>query len=99
MTANISPVRQHENEADGERSTHLYVICYVLISWDLLFLQRMKGEWMSRCMNGNTNKEQSNGGNEGGVFTSNVIWGAAGVVLVEVDGMPAGTVPRSVISR
>lgn len=33
------------------------------------------------------------------MFTSSVIWGTAGVVLVEVVGMPAGTVPRSVISH
>lgn len=46
-------------------------------------------------MDAQPNKEDD----EGGVFTSSVIWGTAGVELVEVDAMPAGAVPRSVIRR
>ena len=58
-----------------------------------------KKECVRGCMDGWSNKEESRGGSEGGVFTSSVIWGTAGVVLVEVVGMPAGAVPGSVISH
>ena len=44
-------------------------------------------------------KNRAKEGMMGGVFTSSVIWGTAGVVLVEVEGVPIGTVPRSVISQ
>lgn len=86
-----------ENAAAGARSRDLEVICclVVVVGFDLLFLQRIQKERVSGCMD---NKGDCKGGSEGGVFTSSVIWGGAGVVLVEVDGMPAGSVPKSVIS-
>lgn len=39
-------------------------------------------------MDGYTNKEESKGGYEGGVFTSSVIWGTAGV-CISVGGLDA----------